>query len=55
MLEGEVLASFADRPRWARMMRSSIEMAKKFSALRMVEEYFRDVYLPERAAEQATG
>ncbi len=47
-LEGEVLPAWGDRPRWVEMMRASIAMATaKFSAARMVEEYFEKVYARE--------
>jgi len=44
-LEREVLPGFAHPARWTRMMRASIRMAvERFSAERMVEEYFRRLY-----------
>jgi starch phosphorylase len=44
-LEADVLPAFADRARWARMMRASIRMAtERFSADRMVREYFTRLY-----------
>ena len=52
---GEVLPAFADKPKWAQMMRSSVRMAQQFSALRMVDQYFREVYVPERAEKKATA
>ena len=46
-LEGEVLPAFANRPRWTRMMRASIQMAvERFSSDRMVTEYFERLYRP---------
>ena len=45
MLEGEVLPAYADRPRWLAMMRASIRMAaERFSAERMVRDYFARLY-----------
>jgi starch phosphorylase len=50
LIEGEVLPAFADRPRWLGMMRASIEMAvTRFSADRMVRDYYRTLYDRERA------
>ena len=44
-LESDVLPTFADQSRWTRMMRASIRMAvERFSANRMVEEYFERLY-----------
>ena len=49
-LEGQVLPAFADRSRWARMMRASILMAVgRFSSDRMVKEYFDRLYAPPPA------
>ena len=47
-LEGLVLPAYADRARWTRMMRASIEMAtRRFSSERMVTEYFARLYAPD--------
>jgi starch phosphorylase len=47
VLEGDVLPAYADRPRWLAMMRASIRMAAtRFSAERMVREYFDRLYPP---------
>ena len=44
-LEGKVLPTWADPPRWARMMRASIRMgAERFSSDRMLRDYFARVY-----------
>ena len=44
-LEGEVLPAWADRARWLGMMRASIATAaERFSAERMVREYFARLY-----------
>jgi glycogen phosphorylase len=46
-LENEVLPAFANPPQWTRMMRASIRMAvERFSAERMVKEYFARLYAP---------
>src|SRR5262249_34940609 len=46
-LESEVLPAFANPPSWTRMMRASIRMAvERFSAERMVKEYFARLYAP---------
>jgi starch phosphorylase len=46
-LEHAVLPAYADRARWARMMRASIRMGvERFSAERMVREYFTSLYPP---------
>jgi starch phosphorylase len=46
-LEGDILPAFADPARWTRMMRASIRMAvQRFSAERMVKEYFERLYAP---------
>ncbi len=44
LLENEVLPAFADRPRWAKMMRGSIEMSRRFTSDRMVRDYFASLY-----------
>jgi starch phosphorylase len=47
VLEGEVLPAYADPGRWAGLMRASIRMAAdRFSADRMVREYFETLYAP---------
>jgi starch phosphorylase len=44
-LEGEVVPTWADPARWARMMRASIRMGvERFSSDRMVTEYFARLY-----------
>ncbi|HXJ81694.1 MAG TPA: alpha-glucan family phosphorylase [Candidatus Methylomirabilis sp.] len=44
-LEDDVLAAYADRVRWTRMMRASIRMAlERFSSERMIKEYFERLY-----------
>jgi starch phosphorylase len=44
-LERDVLPTWADPPRWRRMMQSSIAMAvEKFSTDRMVREYYERLY-----------
>jgi starch phosphorylase len=43
-IEEEVLPTFADRHRWAAMMGASIAMSARFSALRMVEQYWSELY-----------
>ncbi|MEX2222357.1 MAG: alpha-glucan family phosphorylase [Candidatus Rokuibacteriota bacterium] len=46
-LEGDVLPAFADPARWTAMMRASIRMGvERFSAKRMVREYFARLYAP---------
>jgi len=50
VLEGDVLPAWKDPARWLDMMRASIAMATaRFSAARMVEEYFEKVYAAPRA------
>ena len=45
VLEGDVLPAWADRARWVGMMQASIaDVAKGFSASRMVREYFARLY-----------
>jgi starch phosphorylase len=47
LLELEVVPAWRDRPRWLAMMRASIEMATtRFSADRMLRDYFRVLYRP---------
>ncbi len=47
-LERAVLPAHADPARWARMMRASIRMGvERFSAERMVREYFTALYAPQ--------
>jgi starch phosphorylase len=45
VIEGEMLPAYADRPRWLAMMRASVAMAaERFSAERMVRDYFSRLY-----------
>jgi starch phosphorylase len=45
VLEDEVVPAYADRGRWLGMMRASVDMAaQRFSAERMVREYFDRLY-----------
>jgi starch phosphorylase len=45
VLEREILPAWADRERWTALMRASIRMAsERFSADRMVQEYFARLY-----------
>jgi starch phosphorylase len=47
VLEDEVLPSYANRDKWAAMMRASIEMSQwRFSSDRMVRDYFEQLYQP---------
>jgi starch phosphorylase len=49
-LLGEVLPTYADRPRWVGMMKASIEMAQwKFSTDRMIEDYYVKLYREQQA------
>jgi len=51
LLTHEVLPTWADRARWVRMMRASIAMAsERFSAARMVSDYFAKMYDTPQAA-----
>jgi starch phosphorylase len=55
-LVDEVLPTFGDRPRWARMMQSSIATAKQgFSAERMVLQYYDELYALRREPALAVG
>ena len=51
-LEKRVLATWADRAKWSKMMVASAKMAReKFSAERMIREYFAKLYaMPEALA-----
>jgi starch phosphorylase len=50
-LERDVLPTWQDRDRWARMMKASIEMStSRFSSDRMVREYFELLYADEATA-----
>jgi starch phosphorylase len=52
--EKDVLPAWADRARWVKMMQASIAMAsERFSAERMVREYFELLYEPETAGRRA--
>ena len=52
----EVLPTYADRARWVRMMRASIEMAEQhFSAAHMVRRYVDELYRPPAVAALAAG
>jgi starch phosphorylase len=45
LLERDVPSAFADRARWTRMMQASVaDVAERFSAARMVREYFARLY-----------
>ena len=45
VLEGEILPAYTERPRWRAMMRASVRMAaERFSAARMVDDYFSRLY-----------
>ena len=45
IIETEMLPAYADRPRWLAMMRASVRMAaERFSAARMVRDYFARLY-----------
>jgi hypothetical protein len=45
VLENDVLPAWADRARWIGMMQASIaDVAKGFSASRMIREYFARLY-----------
>jgi starch phosphorylase len=47
VVEQEVMPAWADRARWTRMMQASIAMGvERFSADRMVREYFSKLYAP---------
>jgi len=49
-LEKRVLPAWADRAKWSRMMAASVAMAReRFSAERMVREYFEKLYGPTEA------
>jgi glucan phosphorylase len=48
VLEQDVLPAWADPPRWTAMMQASIAMGtRKFSAERMVRDYFEKLYSAE--------
>jgi starch phosphorylase len=54
-LERRVLPAWADRDAWTRMMVASVKMAReRFSAERMVREYFTRLYAMPEAVEAAT-
>jgi glycogen phosphorylase len=57
LLIDDVLPTYyRDQPRWMKMMRASIEMAaQRFSADRMVREYFERLYRPQRRRQAALG
>jgi len=49
-IERDVLPACGDRARWTRMMAASVRMAEtRFSAHRMVREYFEKLYGPQEA------
>jgi starch phosphorylase len=55
-LEEEVLPTYADRPRWCRMMRASVETTQwAFSSDRMVQQYFSELYVDPMLEHRATG
>jgi starch phosphorylase len=54
VLEREVLPAWYDRARWTTMMQASIAMAtERFSADRMVREYFEKLYAPPATVDEA--
>jgi starch phosphorylase len=57
VLNGEVLPAWADRERWLAMMQASIAMgAQKFSAERMLRDYFAKLYaVGDALAVEASG
>ena len=57
VLNGEVLPAWADRERWLAMMQASIAMgAQKFSAERMLRDYFARLYaVADAQAVEAPG
>jgi starch phosphorylase len=57
LLERTVVPTFyQDRPRWLAMMGASIEMGvSRFSADRMLRDYYTQLYVPQRARRSATG
>ena len=56
VLEDEVLPAWADRDRWVAMMQASVAMAvTKFSAERMVRDYFAKLYPVESPAAAGTA
>jgi starch phosphorylase len=55
-LEHDVLPAWADRARWIGMMRASIAMGvEKFSAARMVNDYFKKLYDAPDASESGAA
>jgi starch phosphorylase len=44
ILEGDVTPIYQDRARWVRMMRASMAMAERFTADRMVRDYYERLY-----------
>jgi hypothetical protein len=56
VIDRDILAAYADRSRWVRMMRSSIRMAERgFSAERMVRQYVAELYQPSEQPSLAVG
>jgi glycogen phosphorylase len=57
LLDGEVVpAYYHDRARWRQMMRASVAMAvTRFSADRMVRDYYATLYRRDRERKYATG
>jgi len=57
LLEHKVMPTFyRDRPAWLRMMRASIDMATtRFTADRMVHDYYSRLYTPPSLARAAAG
>jgi starch phosphorylase len=55
VLTGEIIPLFYNnREKWTAMMKRSIEMSqRKFSAARMLDDYYRLMYIP--AASQKQG
>jgi starch phosphorylase len=53
-LEKRVLPTFAERKKWTKLMLASVKMAReKFSAERMIREYFTKLYaMPEALAKR---
>ena len=56
LLENEVLPTYYEKPsKWVSMMRASIEMSARFSADRMLRDYYQKLYafVPRKAAAAA--
>ncbi len=56
LIENEVLPAYCDREKWTAIMQASVAMSEwKFSAARMVQDYYRYLYSPSNSSNSSKG